>query len=70
MKTKIDPKTAKEIIKLVECLRLGKDEVILIYRKIYNHALDDVIKVVRESTNDQTLSLGEDKPLKASDIFD
>lgn len=53
MKTKIDPKTAKEIIKLVECLKLGKVEVEsdIYYASGYNHALDDVIKLVRESTN-------------------
>lgn len=51
MKTKIDPKLAKEIIKLVECLKFGKDEVRTIYASAYNDALDDAIKVVRESTN-------------------
>lgn len=53
MKTKLDPKTAKEIIKLVECLKFSKEELketkyACCY---YNYALDDVIKVVRESTN-------------------
>ena len=54
MKTKIDPKSAKEIIKLVKCLKLSKAEVEsdIYYASGYNHALDDVIRVVRESTND------------------
>lgn len=67
MKTKIDPKTVARIIKLVECLRIGKNEAVpyldfsnfisssktqgIIYISGYNDALDDVIKLVRESTN-------------------
>jgi len=52
MKTKMDPKTVKEIINIVECLKLDGEGVTSTYRKIYNQALDDVKLLVRESTND------------------